>query len=156
MGGNTLTGGRRRGSRAKRSSRNSRVAKGKKVMRGGAFYEFGGALDGTGAGARWGGVDNLAANPVTGQLIRDGGEMQAPKIGGRRRRTGKKGTRKSRRVTRRRRTMRGGNPLYHGSANSGVSFDGTGVAGTRDPVGYAANVPGAGSTHFQTAGVWNA
>ena len=122
-------------------------------MRGGNFYGVVGGDSGLGtAGARYDAVPNTevdhSGNPVPDAVMRG-------VTGGRRRRTGKKGTRKSRRVSRRRRTMRGG-ANYEGSANSGVSFDGSGVAGTRDPVGYAANVPGAGFTHHQVNGVWNA
>lgn len=141
-----MGGSRRRN--AKRSSRNSRVAKGKKGMRGGAFYGFAGALDGTGAGAKWGGVENSEVNPVTGAVVP---ESILPKTGGRRRRTGKKGTRKSRRS--RRRTMRGG-ASYVGSANSGASYAGKGIGGMADYGGYAANTPGAGFNHQQVAGVW--
>ncbi len=104
-------------------------------------------------------MENLAATPAGNLLPNNGSDLvAAPIVGGRRRRrasrTGKKGTRKGRRVTRRRRTMRGGNPLYHGSPNSGVSFNGSGVAGTPDPIPYASNIPGANFNHQQVAGVW--
>ena len=105
-----------------------------KKMRGGAFYEFKGALGDTGAGAEWSGVDNLAATPA-GQILPNNGSelLAAPLAGGRRRRgrTGKKGTRKgkkSRRVTRRRRTMRGGAP-WESISGTRAEWMGDGSAG---------------------------
>jgi hypothetical protein len=135
-----LYGGRRR-----------RTAKGKKVMKGGDFYGFTGPLGGTTAGAGWGGVANTANDPVTGGVILDGGEMKAPKLGGRRRRTSKKtkkGGRKSRKVGRKgRKTMRGGgwNPGVVNVAGAGYGYGGNSIAtsGPPDMVGYASRVGGA-------------
>jgi hypothetical protein len=120
-------------------------------MRGGNFYGVVGGDSGLGtAGARYDAVPNTevdhSGNPVPDAVMRG-------VTGGRRRRTGKKGTRKSRRVSRRRRTMRGG-ASYVGSPNSGASYAGKGIGGMADYGGYAANTPGAGFNHQQVAGVW--
>lgn len=77
-----------------------------KKMRGGMYsIEFDPSIGTGAAGFKFVPNDAIdgAGNPIQEPIM--------PKVGGRRRRTGKKGTRKgkkSRRVTRRRRTMRGG------------------------------------------------
>ena len=139
-GGNTnpMAGGRRR--------------RGSRKMRGGNFY--GAAVDPQigSAGLAYPAVVNAAVDK-SGNPIPDG---PMPKVGGRRRRTGKsrKG-KKSRRVTRRRRTMRGG-ASYAGSANVGYGYGGSGYGGMANQVGYGANQPAPGYGHSQVAGVWSA
>lgn len=131
MGGNTLSGGRRRRRASKR-----------KTMKGGNMIGF--DIDpqiGT-AGAGHPPVANAAVNPQTLQPIAN--DYMA--TGGRRRRTSKKtrkGGRKSRKGLRRRRTMRGGASWYS-PANSGGSFGGDGQAGLVSLRPYAVNVPGGG------------
>lgn len=137
--GGCWSGGRsRRGSQAKR---NSRVAKGKKVMRGGNFYSVVGGDSGLGtAGPRYDGVPNTgvdqSGNPVPDAVMRG-------VTGGRRRRTGKKGSRKGRRVTRRRRTMRGG-AGYYSISGVGAGYAGQGAGGLADFGGYSTKGPVAG------------
>jgi hypothetical protein len=145
-GGNSqLTGGRSRR---------------RKAMKGGNFY--GAAVDPQlgSAGLAYPAVVNAGANAATGAILPESGAMP----GGRRRR-GRKGTRKTgkktlrrkgaRKGARRGKTMRGG-ASYAGSANSGAGFGGLGYGGLPVYSGYAANVSGAGNSHTQTAGVWNA
>jgi hypothetical protein len=132
-----------------------RKRRGGKTMKGGNFYGFTGALDGTTAGAGWGAVENNAVDPVTGAT-----KLDYAMPGGRRRgRKGKKATRKGKKsrrsLYRRRRTMRGG-ASYVGSANAGYSYAGTGSAGLADAAGYRANVPGGAAGHTQVNGVWSA
>jgi hypothetical protein len=70
----------------------------RRKLRGGNFYGFSGSLGGTTAGPQWGAVENVAANSATGRLIpNDGSEMNATKIGGRRRRKTSRKTRGRRR-----------------------------------------------------------
>jgi hypothetical protein len=118
--------------------------KGKKVMKGGNFYGFKGALDGTGAGADWNSVENLAATPAGNLLPNNGSELlAAPLAGGRRRRAGKKtrkGGRKGRRMTRRRRTMRGG-ANFHSITGVGAGYAGRGAGGLADFEGYSTKGP---------------
>jgi hypothetical protein len=120
--------------------RRRRMAK-RKTMKGGNFY---GAEVDSGIGSAGLGrpaVPNTANNPVTGAVILDGGEMNPPQLGGRRRRrTSKKtrkGGRKSKKVGRKgRKTMRGGSSF----GNVGYGFGGSGIAGTATFAGYNANV----------------
>jgi hypothetical protein len=118
-----------------------RKRRGSRKMRGGNFYGFQGALAGSSAGPSWGSVENNAVDPVSGAVKPD---YAMP--GGRRRRTGKtrktRGGRKSRRVSRRRRTMRGGAPSYN-SAGVGYGYAGTGAAGIADAAAYASRSGGA-------------
>lgn len=114
----------------------------RRKMRGGNFY--GAAVDPQlgSAGLARPAVANSAADPVTGRLV---AEPTLPKVGGRRRRTGKKATRKgkkSRRMTRRRRTMRGGAGVVN-SAGVGYGYAGTGSAGLANATPYASRVGGA-------------
>jgi hypothetical protein len=118
-----------------------RKRRGGKMMKGGNFYGFTGALDGTTAGAGWGAVENTAVDAKGTPIL----DYAMPKVGGRRRRrTGKskKATRKSRRVSRRRRTMRGGAGVYN-VAGAGYGYAGTGSAGLADAAPYASRVGGA-------------
>jgi hypothetical protein len=129
-------------------------------MRGGNMYSVmgGDPLLGS-AGAVVGGVANLPYDPVTGGVSAVDYGMPS-KTGGRRRRTGKKsrkGGRKSRasRASRKgRKTMRGGASMI-GSANSGASFAGKGIAGMADYGGYASNVNGGGGPTQGGDGVYN-
>lgn len=139
MGGNTLTGGRRR-----RSSK-------RKTMKGGAFYGFAGALDGGTNGAQWAGVSNDAIDPKTGAVIPDytmpGGRRRRGKKS-RASRKGGRASRKSRKVGRKgRKTMRGGgwNPGVVNSAGVGYGFGGgsTVTSGPPDASAYATRVGGA-------------
>lgn len=141
MGGNTLTGGRRR-----RSSK-------RKTMKGGAFYGFAGALDGGTNGAQWAGVSNDAIDPKTGAVIPD---YTMP--GGRRRRGKKsrKGGRKSRKVGRKgRKTMRGG-AGYYSIAGVGAGYAGQGAGGLADYGGYSTKGPVAGGPTQGGDGVYRA
>ena len=136
-----LSGGRRR-----RSMKKSRK------MRGGNMIGFGGPLAGTTAGAQWNAMANTANDHVTGGVVDD-----FVASGGRRRRTAKKtkkGGRKSRASRKGRKTMRGGANMI-GSANSGASFAGKGIAGMADYGGYAANVKGVGGPTQGGDGVYN-
>jgi hypothetical protein len=106
-------------------------------MRGG-MYGFTGPLAGTSAGAGWGGVANTANDSQTGAVKPE----YAMPGGGRRR----KGTRKSRkggksRMSRRRRTMRGG-ARYDNPASGGYGFTGTGSAGLANATGYSTHPQG--------------
>ena len=120
-----------------------RKRRGSRKMRGGNFVGVGEAI-GPGILERTS-VANTAANNVTGAPV--------PELfGGRRRRTGKKGTRKggrksraSRRHTRRRWTMRGGASSV-AVAQVGHGFMGSGVAGLANHGGYSVNNPGGGPT----------
>jgi hypothetical protein len=128
-------------------------------MKGGNFYGFAADPQIGSAGAARPSVENLAADPVSGRLIPNSGELNATQLGGRRRRRTSKKTRKGGRKGkkvggRRRRTMRGG-ASYLGSANAGYGYAGTGSGGLADPVGYRANVPGSGAGQ-QVNGVWSA
>ena len=130
----------------------SRKGKGRK-MRGGNFYGFGVDSGLGSAGAKWGSVENVAAKP-DGTLVPNNGELAAPKVGGRRRRTSKKG-RKSRRVSRRRRTMRGGAGFYS-IAGVGAGYAGKGAAGLADYGGYSTKGPVAGGPTQGADGVMRA
>jgi hypothetical protein len=140
------------GGRRRRSVKKSRK------MKGGNFYGFAADPQIGSAGAARPSVENLAADPVSGRLIPNNGELNATQLGGRRRRRtgkGKKATRKGKKVGgRRRRTMRGG-ASYLGSANTGYGYAGTGSGGLADAVGYRSNVPGPGAGQ-QVNGVWSA
>jgi hypothetical protein len=115
-------------------------------QRGGNFYGVVGGDPALGsAGARYDAVSN---DPVdqSGAAIP---EAVMPKVGGRRRRTGKKrmtrrGGRKSRRVMpRRKRTMRGGASWYSPSV-AGGAFVGNGSAGLPNLTGYSVNTVAGG------------
>ena len=109
-------------------------------MRGGNFYSFNGAI-GTN-GADWGAKENVAADPKTGALLpNDGGEMQAPKLGGRRRRSSRKTKKGGKR--RKSRKMRGG-ASYVSSAGVGAAFKGEGIAGLGNYSAYASKAPAGG------------
>ncbi len=110
-------------------------------MRGG-MYGFGGPLNGTGAGPQWDNMGNPEVDPATGAEVPE--SILRGQGGGRRRRgrTGKKGTRKgkkSRRVTRRRRTMRGG-AQWQSIAGAGWGYGGQGIAGGITVEPYATKV----------------
>jgi hypothetical protein len=128
----------------------------RRTMKGGNFYGFQGALNGTTAGPSWGAVENNAVdakgNPMPDYAMPKTGGRRRPRKGKKATRKGKKGTRKGRKS---RRTMRGG-ASYLGSANAGYGYAGTGSAGLADAAGYRANVPGTGSGHTQVNGVWSA
>ncbi len=128
-GGNTnpMAGGRRR--------------RGSRKMRGGNFY--GAAVDPQigSAGLAYPAVENAAVDK-SGNPIPDG---PMPKVGGRRRRTGKsrktRGGRKSRRVSRRR-TMRGGAGVYN-AGGVGYGYGGSGIGGMTDAIAYPSRLGGA-------------
>lgn len=121
--GGPMSGGRRRKSRK---------------MKGGNFYGFTGALDGTTAGAGWGGVVNASAKPDGTIGPADTGAMNGGRRRSRRSRRGKssrkgkalygdifRGGKKSRRGTRRK--MYGGASQFL-PAKSGAGFTGEGAA----------------------------
>lgn len=130
------------GGRRRRSSKTRKTRK----MYGGNFYGFTTDAGLGSAGAARPAVENVAANPVTGGLIpNDGSELNAPKLGGRRRRRKgtKKMTKKKGGKRRGRKTMRGG-ASYVSSAGVGASFRGEGVAGLGNYSAYGAKMPVAG------------
>ena len=118
-------------------------------MKGGNFYGFAADPQIGSAGAARPSVENLAADPVSGRLIPNSGELNATQLGGRRRRSSKKtrkGGRKGRKVGRKgRKTMRGGANFYS-PATAGGSFVGSGSAGLINLTQYAANRPAGGPT----------
>lgn len=112
-------------------------------MKGGNFYGFTGALDGTTAGAGWGAVDNsLNYNSETGKPIPD---PFSTKTGGKRKSKkhskknlyadvmgGKKG-KKSRKVTRRRKMYGGVSQILPAKASAGFTGEGSrGLADYKD------------------------
>ena len=125
------------------SGRRRRSTKKTRKMRGGNFYGPVGAI--APGAMEWGAKENVAADPKTGALIpNDGSEMQAPKLGGRRRRSSRK-TKKGgkHRKGHKSRKMRGG-ASYVSSAGVGAAFKGEGVAGLGNYSAYASKVPAGG------------
>jgi hypothetical protein len=110
--------------------RKSRGYRGSRRLRGGAGY---GATEALAPGAMgWGAAYDGAVDPKSGAAVSDpslpAGEFSG--IGGRRRKTAKKGGRKARRGTRK---MRGGSNQIS-AMKAGYGFAGTGSAGLADAV----------------------
>jgi hypothetical protein len=112
-----------------------RSRKGKKTMKGGMGYGFGGPLGTNGPvwGASWGGEVTKGGEPIYDTADR-------PAVGGGRRRKSKKASKKSKKGGKRRRTMRGG-AQWQSVAPAGGGFTGEGKAGLASWTGYDAKVP---------------
>lgn len=135
--------------------RKTRKARKTRKMRGGNFYGFAGGVGNTSAGPQWNAVENVAANPVTGKLIpNDGSEMNATKLGGRRRKTTRKGG-KHRKGHRRSRKMRGG-ANWVSVAPAGGAYTGNGKAGLISLDQYSSNMPVRGGPVQGPDGVYKA
>jgi hypothetical protein len=115
-----------------------RSRKGKKTMKGGMGYGFGGPLGTNGPvwNASWGGEITKDGTPIYDTADR-------PAVTGGRRRKSKKASKKAKKGGKRRRTMRGG-AQWQSVAPAGGSFTGAGERGLIGLTGYASRVPVSG------------